>query len=581
MENLPFELLQQIASLMDDRSRRFMRLSSTKWFDIIKYNNFTCYFTRPQSLKQITERLISNSYAHQEIGLTFLKTHQDCKEVQVVDSISILTNLTSLFLDYYQFQADANLWLKLTTLTKLKSVRLKIEYPITLLQSMIQLTSMHFNRFKLNYADVALALALNSNVQSLTFTTRAENQLDIFATMANPSRLTRLRLDVPRNYVLLPENEFSVSKLTNLRYLDYSEFKNTTGRCFQLSSLSSLEYLALSADLVDRFAQNTNLTYLAIRSRQTTAEYFEGITKLTKLKYLSLKTPHSSSAHRFLTAMTALSGFELWYFANDIHETLAYLNSRQLTAATITFSGVVSTCKPLQRLTSLEALVIQSNVAIDYSAISALTNLTMLCLLMQISQTGTLAHLTKLKHLIVDCSSNVVLIDVDFRKLPNLERLQVPILNTDTFNSLVSATKLTALETGLSSQNYKLPFYELLEKLPLQVFSGDLTTNHKDELWRALGRVTTLEEISAMNVEGDEKVLYLTGLSRLTKLSLKNSKTMTGQHLTALTSLQVLNFSSAASIFSSNDVFGRIGTKARIEVDNLEMHLPYLYNKTL
>lgn len=282
------ELLQQIASYFNDRTRRIMRLSSMIWFDIIGYNNFTCYFVRPQSLKQISERLILK-YSHKNVGLTLLKINRESTESHIINSISVLTNLTSIYVDR-KVSKDPHpaSWLELATLTNLISFGLPVNYPTKVLQSLTRLTSLVVQRHQLlrdEELDVAKNLTLNSNIQSLTLLTRSQNQLDTFKAMANPSRLTRLKLDVARNYDLLPENEFSLSKLTNLRYLEYNEYKNTTERYISLTSLSSLEYLSLGATVVTRFDQNTNLTYLAIRS----APRNSGISR-TDLKFTKIGT---------------------------------------------------------------------------------------------------------------------------------------------------------------------------------------------------------------------------------------------------------------------------------------------------
>lgn len=275
--------------------------------------------------------------------------------------------------------------------------------------------------------------------------------------------------------------------------------------------------------------------------------------------------------------MTALTDLELWYFADDIRETLAHLTSAKITV------GYPTTCHPLQRLTNLRELVMQSsNNTVDTRAISVLTNLTALSLVLKVDLTDNLTHLTNLKCLVVDTRSNLTLPTMDFRKLPNLERLGAPILNTDTFNSLMDSTNLTALEIGLNeAPEGEIPFYGLLEGLPLRRFINVLTANNSAELWRALGHVPTLQEISAIQLENDENVLHLTGLSNLTKLSIRNSRTMTGQHLTALTSLQVLEFNSLKSIFALSEVFGQINVNARSAIANLEKNLPYLYDRFL
>jgi hypothetical protein len=74
------------------QTQRQLRLANTKWFNIIKYNNFRLYFTRKEDIPAITERLSKYSWP---IKLFFLKSKFN-DLLDVIDYLPKLTNLIKL-----------------------------------------------------------------------------------------------------------------------------------------------------------------------------------------------------------------------------------------------------------------------------------------------------------------------------------------------------------------------------------------------------------------------------------------------------------------------------------------------------
>jgi hypothetical protein len=95
MEIIPQDVWSVIARFMDDKTRRQMRLASTKWFNIIKYDDFKLYFTKSDDVGAITDRLAKYSWP---INLTFLKSKfKDA--LDLINNLPKLTNLIKLHSD--------------------------------------------------------------------------------------------------------------------------------------------------------------------------------------------------------------------------------------------------------------------------------------------------------------------------------------------------------------------------------------------------------------------------------------------------------------------------------------------------
>ena len=143
MDTIPQDVWPKIASYVDLKGKRQLRLASITWFNIIKYGDFKIYFAEDKALPAISERLSKYSWP---IKLTFEK-HKLKSVRNIINNVKNITNMIEFSADepLNDFSDINNLedsdWLNLSTLTNIEQWNFLLsDIPATLW--------MHFTKLK-------------------------------------------------------------------------------------------------------------------------------------------------------------------------------------------------------------------------------------------------------------------------------------------------------------------------------------------------------------------------------------------------------------------------------------------------
>lgn len=127
---------------MTDKSRRNIRLASSRWFKLINYRDFNVYFTSDETLPQIVDRLLQYDGA---VGLKIIKSKIKTLEGHM-RHVSRLTHLTRLDLLLASEQVLSSTWAKFSTLTNLREYSLSNNrMPASVLVSLVNLREVTFD----------------------------------------------------------------------------------------------------------------------------------------------------------------------------------------------------------------------------------------------------------------------------------------------------------------------------------------------------------------------------------------------------------------------------------------------------
>lgn len=163
MDIIPRDLWPTIVAYMDDQTKRKMRLASTTWFNLIKYDNFKLYGTRSDDIPAITERLLKYNW---KINLAF-KRPQIIDSTIFVEHLPKLTNLRELLA--YECPSPNNTkdqWMRFSTLTNMEDWQFGYDVPLRLLQNFVNLRT--WKRYG-SEETLAPILKQMGNLSSLTF----------------------------------------------------------------------------------------------------------------------------------------------------------------------------------------------------------------------------------------------------------------------------------------------------------------------------------------------------------------------------------------------------------------------------
>lgn len=91
-EEIPVDILNLIISFLQDKEKRNLRLASTIWFELVNYNKFCLYLTKPSEWKQIVDRLLTYKTP---ISLRLRKNIMT-NPYDILDHLTRLTNITGI-----------------------------------------------------------------------------------------------------------------------------------------------------------------------------------------------------------------------------------------------------------------------------------------------------------------------------------------------------------------------------------------------------------------------------------------------------------------------------------------------------
>jgi hypothetical protein len=563
MDLIPQDVWPLIASFLDYKTQRQLRLANTKWFNIIKYSSFRLYFTRKEDIPAITERLSKYSWP---IKLFFLKSKFD-DLLDVINYLPKLTNLIKLKSDSVDIETEHvthEQWMQLSVLTNLEVwIPFAELVPFDLWQKLTKLTAWYTSAPEETLAPVLKQMA---NLKSLNFFESTKTWP--FALVPNPEKLTFLHMSAQEK--ILHGREMW-SRLTNLKIFSYSEGEPNS---IKLSCLPSLEYLNIYRNSLPSFAKNTSLTQLRLDCETWSLPNTETIGRLKKLQKLHVNVPQDS-AFQFqflanLLQLTSLSLSSVHHVALSDLNNMLYPNIPQ-NLRTLQIDGVESDVGQLTHLTNLDSLTLFHQTT-NSQYLSQLSNMTYLF----VTHTNysqdfrSIGKLTRLHELCLDSTVEGVNDEVtipDLSELVNLTVLRWGFQDypLDKLDQLKYLTKLEELSIGSNDLKISLENCDFLAGLTnLTNLKIDSSVANVDSLWNSVVGLTNLQQLSVNEVDNDDRLLLLSSFSNLTMLEIRmQSESFSGVHLTAITSLQ--------AIFYHSD-----GTKlAHKKADILES-MPYL-----
>jgi hypothetical protein len=511
MDTIPQDIWPVIGSFMDERSRRQMRLASTKWFNIVKYNYFKIHGAKSEDIPAITEQLSKYSWPI-KLSLINAKIH---RALDLIDYLPKLTNLTRIKTTCACTDFDGltdEKWMQLSTLTNIEvwEVWKGIVPP--------QLYGKFPNLTRYWVADgqesvLVPVLKQMSNLQELCFFPRLTTWP--FVHLPHPEKLTSF--DVTLSQRKKHDRE-SWRLLTNLKQLTFSSDDYDR----ELDYLPSLEKLSISCADLPSLALNTNLTELQIDCTNYPLANLETIKNLKKIKTLFIWMvpsvplaflPHLPTLRKLALAdrYLATDGFDL----RDITQ-LTYLESLQID----NFVGG----KFLDLFSNLTSLSI--NTWIDNVHVR------------------TIKKLTNLKELSLDIAANVLDEEavVDVSGFVNLEKMAWAGIAATGFQYLTNLASLQ-LETDTApedAENINHNYFFSLTKLT-QLHAGSLQPN--ESFWRNLIQLTNIRELTLRYIDTNERVLGLSTLRNITFLNVLDTlddNSFDGRNFTVLTSLRSL-----------------------------------------
>jgi hypothetical protein len=569
MDLIPQDVWPLIASFLDDKTRRQLRLANTKWFNIIKYNNFRLYFTRQEDIPAITERLSKYSWP---IKITFVKSKFN-DLLDVIDYLPKLTNLIKLKSDSVDVETEQvthEQWMQLSVLTNLEVwIPFAESVPFELWQKLTKLTAWYTSAPEETLAPVLKHMA---NLKSLNFFESTKTWP--FALVPNPEKLTFLHMSAQEK--ILHGSEMW-SRLTNLKYFSYSE---DVPNSIKLSCMQSLEYLSIYSDSLPSFVTNTNLTELRIQCTRWSLPNAESIGRLQRLEILHVTVPPEPDyAFQFqlLSHLPRLASLSL---SNDNYVALPDLNNmlypyipQHLRALLV--ADIESDIEQLTHLTNLESLTLLHQTT-NNQYLSQLSNMTYL----YITHTNydqdfrSIAKLTRLQELHMDSNvegenEEIIYNIPDLSELVDLKSLHWGFQDypVDKLDQLKYLTKLEELAIGHNDRKISLENCDFLAGLTnLTYLKIDSRVANTNSLWHGVAELTKLQQLVIYEVDYDDNLLLLSPFRNLTLLEIRRqneNRSFKGVHLTAITSLQ--------SIYYHSD-----GTKLAHKRADILKSMPYL-----
>ncbi len=515
-DSLPLEIKKIIAGFLDDRSRRNVRVSSTEWFHLVKYDNFVFYYTSEALLPEVIARMAK--YDNQ-IGITFRKSSVesiltplnvgDVKEAFF--GLSRLTNLTRLEFENQSFDCSMpNPWLRFTTLTNLQYFKAIEKYKQSYLALLPFLTSLK----EVDGADEWLVRRMTAltDLQRLQVTLSGNN-MELFERLKFPERLSSLSVYSGSGGSLKLD---ILTRLTGLRHLLWINREQV----FPHSLLPNLEDLNVRGATADRFDLNPNLTCLKLTYDP---QRINELTHLKKLKSLAIGYSPSMEIKplEYLTAMKDLESLEI-VGQSQIHADLIcpYLVTTKLTHLQCR-TVKLQISHEISRLTCLEILV--CNYGAEMHWLTSLSNLTALQSLNCTDNNELyISRMTGLKSLAIRQIDQIYdqqrLILSD---LINLEHLNLTVdMKPECISNLTAMTRLSYLCIG-SKENFDISFLTIFTDLK----TLQLSSQNSPQYWNIITTLTTLRELHVYGLVDDNQALQLKPLTGLTRLVMNGNVT--------------------------------------------------------
>ncbi len=563
MDTTPQDVWPRIAEFMDAKTKRIMRLASTAWFNLIKYNDFTLYFTKLEDLPTIVDRLSKYSWP---IKLTFAQ-HKFTVAPELVMPLKNLTNL--LALDAISAACcergppTQSEWMQLSTLTNMECWRFMPGIaPCDLYKSFKKLKEWEYSGadYDEDESSGQDILALLPDLHSLSY--HANSDTWPFALLQNPEQLTELSMSVAATF----KETQMWSRLTNLKTLACKE--HFGGNQIDTKYLTALENCLFTVGSMPSVETNTNLTQLILNCNKWPQTSVESIANLRNLHHLQLHyvQPHDLLSFSFLAELSKLTELHLQLHNQpseyNLNEEMYQNLPPNLKILNSTHSLDLA---QLTHLVNLEHLCVETP-PIHTEYLSYLSNLTKLWTHWDEDDIRSIEHLTKLEDLSVNGSTPPDRQMINIEKLGALKSLRWDLLDCpkETIDGIKKLSNLELL--ALTRAEEPIESYDFLSHLTkltsLMIRDGAV----KDEsLWINLTHLTNLAALTLEEVGiTDERLMQLAVLRHITKLEIiKADSTFTGCHLTALSSLKRL------------EIIGR-GLQLKYKKEDLMNSLPYL-----
>lgn len=555
LNSFPKEILLHIIYYMTDKSKRYLRLANTLWFELINYRDFTIYSADETTLPRIVSRLLKYDGT---IGLAFKKS----KIRDHMAHVSRLTHLTSLDLP----TLDSSIWQNITVLTNLKNCPFSYAYSASpvVLASLVNLTEIRIP----NYKAVQLIEALKkmSNLQSIRVSSNHDRFLDLYSLLPCPSRLTHLDIHGKMDHS-------NTTKFYNVKSLDYTNEWDMPVQV-SLDKFTALERLALSQASSHAFGDlPTQLKSLMLWEKYLN---IVALTRLHQLKELSmLRIDADDDQLAWIGGLTALRALNLKAISEPektfCGEFLRHIKSNQLTKLIIYLDANFDT-DHLTHLTSLRILRVheECETLFNYNFISNLTRLKEIYV--RTHSASPLVGLTALHELkfmeIWPCYGGELIgfPEISLASLTKLEHAAIAENSRVTLESLSALKHLTFLHVTKLDPDVD---YSFLSELPLQQLTCNAQVPVPESFSKAMARLPDLQmlEISHLNTA---QVLGLSSLQNLTRLYMRSCAVgVDGANLTRLTSVQALNIEVNTFIpLNESEIKRRLPNLYHLEVRN-------------
>lgn len=484
-----------------------MRLANTYWFKIINYTGFHIWLPRSSMMNEMVERLASYT---QPISLTFSK--QDLLTEGDLAPISRLTHLT-----YLKFH---NTWLtdsclQFSTLTNLEFFSPGTtfdNYPLEVLHTFTKLRELSTWRLNISFDKLAKVFEKLPNLENIRLIVEASDEIGIISKIPT-EKLTSLEVNFMAYQFVFSADVGA--RFTNLKTLVW---QNDTNVVFPVSKLTNLVSLKCSSGgHLQQLGPLTGLTQLTLWNVSKDAST-DHLAALTNLASVEIEMPNGQPQLDFFRSLPKLSSCSI--SGQLTGDSLTVIPHERMTALSVTnFNGDSFDSGELARFSNLQRFDGAAKLGPNLKV--------------------ALKNLTRLTHANIHVWPEP-LGDLDMSALVQLEHLSLSNTTAHVAQSLAPLTNLTSLKMPLKDHSD----FSFLAHKPLRLLDLDMVD--APALWPALATLSALETLRLILVDsGDEKIALLSGLTRLTALTLMGR--ITGERLTCLTSLQYLDFTTVES----------------------------------
>jgi internalin A len=363
-------------------------------------------------------------------------------QVNNIEVLSKLTNLTQLNLSLSSEVNDIEVLSKLTNLTQLNLDLNDSEVNnIEVLSKLTNLAQLNLDLGSGKVNDIKVLSKL-TNLTQLNLSLREVNNIEMLSKLTN---LTQLNLSLSSEV-----NDIEVlSKLTNLTQLTLNLGSSKVNDIEVLSKLTNLTQLNLNlgssreVNDIEVLSKLTNLTQLTLNLGNSKVNDIEVLSKLTNLTQLNLNLGGSREVNNIevLSKLTNLTQLTLNLGSSKVNDIEVLSKLTNLTELNLSLGrSRVNNIEVLSRLTNLTQLTLSfSDQVIDIKVLGELTNLTQLNLDLSYSKANDIEVLSRLTNL------TQLTLDLSYSQVRNLEPLSK--LNCDTLELYLTTEQRMSLKT--------------------------------------------------------------------------------------------------------------------------------------